>query len=60
MKLIYTLSIILLSVSATAQGTWMQKADFGGNARYGAVGFSIGSYGYIGMGYNGTINYNDL
>jgi N-acetylneuraminic acid mutarotase len=33
-------------------GTWTQKADFGGNARDGAVGFSIGSLGYIGTGYD--------
>ncbi|MBW8049914.1 MAG: galactose oxidase [Cytophagales bacterium] len=29
---------------------WTQKADFGGSARYAAVGFSIGSKGYIGTG----------
>src|SRR3989442_1061106 len=33
-----------------AQDTWTQKADFGGTARLGAVGFSIGSKGYIGTG----------
>ena len=31
--------------------TWSQKADFGGVGRYTAVGFSIGSKGYIGTGY---------
>ena len=30
---------------------WTQKADFGGIARYSAVGFSIASRGYIGTGY---------
>ena len=30
--------------------TWTQKADFGGAARDSAVGFSIGSKGYIGTG----------
>ena len=36
--------------------TWIQKADFGGLERYAAVGFSIGSKGYIGtgFGYGGT------
>ncbi|MFH1321784.1 MAG: T9SS type A sorting domain-containing protein [Bacteroidota bacterium] len=34
--------------------TWTQKANFGGTARYGAVGFSIGSQGYIGTGSDGT------
>ena len=33
-----------------ATNTWTQKADFGGTARYVAVGFSIGSKGYIGTG----------
>ena len=37
-----------------AANTWTQKADFGGTARYGAVGFSIGSKGYIGTGYDGS------
>ena len=35
-----------------AQDTWTQKATFGGGGRYGAVGFSIGSKGYIGTGYD--------
>lgn len=30
--------------------SWTQKADFGGTARYFAVGFSIGTKGYIGTG----------
>lgn len=30
--------------------TWTQKADFGGDARYDATGFSIDSKGYIGLG----------
>jgi hypothetical protein len=29
---------------------WTQRADFGGTGRSGAVGFSIGSKGYIGIG----------
>jgi hypothetical protein len=36
--------------SIRAQDTWTQKADFGGTARFGAVGFSIGSKGYVGTG----------
>src|SRR5438552_4195511 len=40
--------------SSRAQDTWTQKADFGGGDRYGAVGFSIGSKGYIGTGNNTT------
>jgi hypothetical protein len=38
---------------ATAN-TWTQKADFGGTARLFAVGFSIGSKGYIGTGIIGS------
>jgi|GEM_PF-2524125 len=33
--------------------TWTQKADFGGAARINAVGFSIGTKGYIGTGWDG-------
>jgi len=33
--------------------TWTQKADFGGDARIQAVGFSIGTKGYIGTGGRG-------
>jgi DNA-binding transcriptional regulator of glucitol operon len=33
---------------------WTQKANFGGSARYGAAGFSIGTKGYIGTGENLT------
>src|SRR4030095_14244615 len=51
-----TLAILLAAglSNSHAQDTWTQKADFGGTARYGAVGFSIGSKGYIGTGYDGT------
>lgn len=35
-----------------AQGAWTQKADFGGTSRQGAVGFSIGTKGYVGTGYD--------
>ena len=34
--------------------TWTQKADFGGTKRSNAMGFSIGSKGYIGTGYDGN------
>jgi len=35
---------------------WMQKNDFGGTIRNGAVGFSIESKGYIGTGYTPGVN----
>lgn len=34
----------------TLTDNWTRKSDFGGCPRYGAVGFSIGSKGYIGTG----------
>ena len=33
------------------QGTWAQKANFPGTGRYFAASFSIGTKGYIGIGY---------
>ena len=52
MKKLYSIILFALVVTtANAQGTWMKKADFGGFARYGAVGFSIASKGYIGLGH---------
>ena len=38
----------------TTINTWTQKANFGGTPRDNAVGFSIGSKGYIGTGFDGT------
>jgi hypothetical protein len=35
-------------------------ANFGGAVRDSAVGFSIGNNGYLGMGYNGSSNYQDF
>lgn len=53
MKQILLSSIILFCITTGyAQGIWTQKADFGGTARYLATGFSLGSQGYIGLGYN--------
>jgi len=39
-----------------AQGTWTQKANFGEIGRAGAVGFSIGTKGYVGTGVDATFN----
>ncbi len=55
-KKIIFLFAILFAVGLTnsnAQNTWTQKADFKGTARHGAAGFSIGTKGYIGIGYDG-------
>jgi len=37
--------------------TWVQKANFGGVARYGSIGFSIGDKGYVGVGRDGALVY---
>ncbi len=43
-----------------ATNVWTKKADFGGAARYGAVGFSVGNKGYIGTGYDGISYLKDF
>jgi len=50
--LFFFLTVMLNSFQhlASAQGTWTQKANFGGSFRESAVGFSIGNKGYIGTG----------
>jgi N-acetylneuraminic acid mutarotase len=55
MKKIYSL-ILFISVSCFSfaqTGSWLQKANFGGNSRREATGFSIGTKGYICCGYDG-------
>lgn len=56
--------LLILSLSifeiANAQGTWTQKANFGGLAKQGAVGFSIGNKGYIGTGADNNGNSKDF
>jgi hypothetical protein len=37
----------------TATNAWTEKANFGGAATFAITGFSIGSKGYIGLGYDG-------
>jgi N-acetylneuraminic acid mutarotase len=44
----FTCSFII--ANSFAQGTWIQKANFGGTGREFAAGFSIGTKGYIGTG----------
>lgn len=47
------LSLLLISKSE-AQNTWLAKSDFAGSPVQGAVGFSIGTKGYIGTGLYGS------
>jgi hypothetical protein len=54
MKKLMVVLLVLIGMSANAQNTRTQKADLGGIMRMNAVGFAIGSKGYIGLGYNDT------
>ncbi len=49
-----------LDVNNNPIGKWNSKAPFPGGHRYGAVGFSIGNKGYIGVGNDGNFNYDDF
>jgi hypothetical protein len=44
--------VTLISTSLSAQGWWYKKATFNQSARTAAVGFSIGTAGFIGSGYD--------
>jgi N-acetylneuraminic acid mutarotase len=52
------LVVFLRTVSAQTN-IWEPRADFGGSARWGSFGFSIGQYGFIGGGFN-VSTLNDL
>jgi N-acetylneuraminic acid mutarotase len=45
-----------LAWQANAQGTWIQKANIAGAARWAASGFSIDNYGYITSGQDNSNN----
>jgi len=49
----------IVITNSFSQGTWTPKSDFGGASRHMAVGFSIGSKGYIGTG-SGVSNEKDF
>jgi len=50
-QLLLSILLILISLpvinNAIGQGLWVRKSDFPGSERHGAIGFSIGSKGYI-------------
>ena len=48
--LVLLIAVIASSIASAQPNTWTQKANFGGTGRWGAVGFSIGTKGYIGTG----------
>lgn len=71
MKIIIPFIIILIAAniaSGQAPNTWTQKADVGFNIpntselppRFSAVGFSIGTKGYLGTGWNYITIYHDF
>jgi N-acetylneuraminic acid mutarotase len=43
-----------------SSNTWTQRADFGGTARLGGIGFSVGNKGYIGTGLDSTSTRRDI
>ena len=51
LSLLYTLLLISGLAFCQPPDTWIQRADFGGGNRYGAVGFNIGNKAYLGTGY---------
>lgn len=54
MKTIATLIFLWINFTVFSSG-WIQKADFGGEARHRTVALSIGNYVYFGLGhYNGA------
>lgn len=53
-------SLFLFLFSSLNAQTVTQKANFGGTARGYGVGFSIGTKGYIGTGWNSTSDFGDL
>ncbi len=56
----FTTTVLLFAfyLYASGQGTWIQRANFGGAPRLGAIAFSIDTLGYMGTGYTGY--YNDF
>lgn len=61
-KILFFFSLLaFFGLSVNAQNNWTSMANFGGTARFGAVGFSIGNKGYVGTGTNdNTTFYNDF
>lgn len=49
-KIVYFFIISLLAFNTLGQ-TWFQKASFGGEARHRTTTFTIGNYGYLGLGH---------
>jgi N-acetylneuraminic acid mutarotase len=61
---VFFLVVFLISCNddddVTLMGNWSELSDFDGVPRSDAVGFAIGSKGYIGTGYDGEERLNDF
>lgn len=55
MKKFYTIVLLVITSVITNAQSWLPKANFAGDARYGAVSFSIGTKGYLGTGNDGIL-----
>ncbi len=58
-KYLLTLNLFLAFQLLKAQGVWTQKANLPASPRCCAASLSIGSRGYVGLGYDGSTHYND-
>lgn len=54
MRYCFFISLLAAALTSSAQNVWTQKADLAAGPRTAAVGFSIGTGGYIGTGYDST------
>ena len=55
-KLTLYICILFFLFAKTNAQTWVQRVDFAGPGRYDAVGFSIGTKGYLGLGINESLS----
>jgi len=54
-KALLLMSLLLSSINSIAQGTWTQKADYGGGTvSLPITGFTMGTKAYVGTGNNGS------
>ena len=51
---VFTLASCTSNSDSTKLGNWVKRADYQGDARYGAVSFVIGDTAYVGTGFGGS------
>ena len=59
-RLILFIFLLPFSILHLFAQPWSQRAQMPGLARHRIFSFSIGSRGYIGCGWNGTVMYHDV